>query len=242
MKKRPETSTSKDELKKLIRLRWPRDRVRLKDVQELIKSLVDLKPLEAEPAVVAGVDAAFLGDKIVSTACVYTYPALECVERVWHAEGVEFPYIPGYLSFREGPAVVEAVEKLSTRPDLVLFDGQGIAHPRGLGIAAVVGVVLGIPSVGCGKSRLVGEYDEPGGEKGSQSPLVYKGDVVGSVVRTRTGVKPLFVSPGHLVDLAGAVEVTLGCATRYRLAEPVRCADRLSKRIKKEIIPDGGGE
>jgi deoxyribonuclease V len=135
-----------------------------------------------------------------------------------------FPYVPGYLSFREGPVLEQAFRKLRTRPDLVLFDGQGIAHPRRFGLASHLGVRWDLPSVGCAKSRLTGSAEPPGPRKGDWTPLRDDGEIVGSVVRTRTGVKPVWVSPGHRIDHAGAREAVLAATTRYRLPEPTRRA------------------
>jgi deoxyribonuclease V len=143
-----------------------------------------------------------------------------------------FPYIPGYLSFREAPAIFSAMEKLSLLPDLLIVDGQGIAHPRRIGIASFLGVLLGLPTIGCAKSRLVGKYEEPAPERGSWSPLIDKGETVGAVLRTRKGVKPVFVSPGHLVTLPEAIEIIMHCAVKYRLPEPQRAADSLAGKSK----------
>jgi deoxyribonuclease V len=150
-------------------------------------------------------------------------------------EIVPFPYIPGLLSFREGPALVKALAKLTVQPDMVLFDGQGIAHPRRLGIASHIGVLLGIPTIGCAKSRLVGEYSEPHVQKGSCSPLRHKGVTVGTALRTRSHIQPVFVSPGHLVDIDTSVQVVLECTGKYRIPEPLRRADMFSKKLKESI-------
>lgn len=215
------------------KLRWPRDREKAKKIQAYLVKRLSIKPLEKAPSYIAGVDAAFLGDKIISTACLYKFPELVPVEENYAVGEVGFPYIPGMLSFREGPAVIGCVEGLKTRPDLIIFDGQGIAHPLGLGIAACVGMILDIPSIGCAKSRLVGEYSEPKKKKGSWSPLEYKGNTVGAVLRTQTGVKPVFVSPGHRIDLTDSIDIIMRSLGKYRLPEPVRRADMLSKKIKK---------
>ncbi len=156
------------------------------------------------------------------------------LEDVCAISGISFPYIPGFLSFREGPAIIKAVNKLKIKPDLILFDGQGIAHPAGMGIAAHVGVLLKIPAVGCAKSRLIGDYVEPGDVKGQHAQLKYQGKIVGTVLRTRDNVKPLFVSPGHLIDLKGAVNVVLTCIDKYRIPEPLRRADHLSKKLRQK--------
>ncbi|MFQ5587053.1 MAG: deoxyribonuclease V [Thermodesulfobacteriota bacterium] len=208
---------------------WPRETKRAREVQVVLQKRIVIRPLMKVPGLIAGVDAAFFEDKIIGVACLYRYPDLTPLKDSVSIRKVTFPYIPGLLSFREGPVVIEALEGLETAPDLILFDGQGIAHPRGVGIASHIGVLLGIPSIGCAKSRLVGDFREPGGKKGSRSPLRYKERVVGAVVRSRDNVRPLFVSPGHLVDIEGSVEYVLACTSRYRLPEPTRRADRLSK-------------
>jgi deoxyribonuclease V len=156
------------------------------------------------------------------------------VEDVFAVTNCLFPYVPGFLSFREGPAIIEALSRLKIKPDLILLDGQGIAHPKGLGIASHIGILLDLPTVGCAKSRLVGEYKEPGSNKGAWSPLKFHGSIVGAVLRTRDSVRPLFVSPGHRIDLKASIEIVLGCIGRYRIPEPLRRADILSKRIKRD--------
>jgi deoxyribonuclease V len=148
----------------------------------------------------------------------------EPIERVSVVGEATFPYIPGLLSFREAPVLLEAFRKLKTRPDVVLCDGQGIAHPRRIGITCHLGLWLGIPTIGCAKSLLCGTYDEPGPEKGARSPLIHRDEVIGAVVRTRARVRPLYVSPGHLCDLESAVAVTLACTDKYRLPVPARMA------------------
>lgn len=215
-------------------MRWPVSISEAREIQEEFRNKVKIVPLGRSPRYIAGVDAAFFNDKVVAVACLYKYPEAVPLEENFTIEKIPFPYIPGYLSFREGPAAVKALEGLKIKPDLILFDGQGIAHPKGLGIASHIGVILDIPSVGCAKSRLVGEYEEPGKKKGDWSPLNYKEGTVGAVLRTRDGVRPLFVSPGHRIDLKGSIEIVLRCTGRYRIPEPLRRADMISKRIKRE--------
>ncbi len=217
-------------------LRWPEDRGRLKGIQEQIRRKIRIVPLPKTPALVAGIDAAFAGDRIISVACLFTYPALEFLEESAAIRKLHFPYIPGYLSFREGPSMLDAISGLSKRPGLLIFDGQGIAHPRGVGLASFMGVLTGLPSIGCAKSRLVGEYAEPGRRRGDATPLILGNERVGAVLRTREDVKPVFVSPGNLIDVESSVRVVLGCSTRYRLTEPVRAADALSRKIKRELM------
>jgi deoxyribonuclease V len=137
---------------------------------------------------------------------------------------VAFPYVPGLLSFREAPVYLEAFAKVASRPDVVMFDGQGLAHPRRLGLACHVGLFLDVPTLGCAKSRLLGKFKEPGKAPGSISPLEDRGEVVGSMVRTRYDVKPVYVSPGHRIDLPGAVRVALASCHGYRVPEPTRLA------------------
>ncbi len=166
---------------------------------------------------------------MIGVAALYLYSGLESIEDGMFVQRAKFPYIPGYLTFREGEAIVNAVKRLKTAPDIILVDGQGIAHPRGIGLASHLGILLGIPSIGCAKSRLVGEFREPGTEKGDWTYIFHEGRKVGAAVRTRANVRPVFVSPGHLVDIPSSVEVVLHCASRYRIPEPLRGADRISR-------------
>jgi len=204
-----------------------------REIQERLRRKVKIVPYRGEPRYVAGVDAAFSETKVFAAACLYRYPELTLVEQTHVAQKLRFPYVPGYLSFREGPAIIAAIRELRQKPDLIIADGQGIAHPRSAGIASYLGVLLDVPSIGCAKTRLVGEYREPGKQKGKWSELRYENSVVGAVLRTRDDVKPLFVSPGHRVDLESSIRIVLGCMGKYRIPEPVRCADMLSKRAAK---------
>jgi len=157
---------------------------------------------------------------------VATFPDFEPVETVLAEAPTPFPYIPGLLSFREGPVLVQAFAKLRAKPDVFLFDGMGIAHPRRCGIASHLGLWLGRPTIGCGKTLLTGKYGDLAEEKGACAPLVDKGETIGVALRTRTGRKPMFISPGHLADIASAAALVLACAPRYRLPEPIRLAHR----------------
>jgi deoxyribonuclease V len=142
---------------------------------------------------------------------------------------ISFPYVPGLLTFREAPGAIAAIEALRIRPDLLLCDGQGLAHPRRCGFASHLGLALDLPSIGAAKSRLTGSHEEPGGERGDWTPLVDDGEVIGACVRTRPGARPIYVSIGHRVTLETAIRLVLRCTTRYRLPEPTRLADQLSK-------------
>lgn len=211
---------------------WPTTIETARPLQEQLAKEVRLTPLNRLVATVAGVDAAFSGDKITAAVTLFDYNTLSLMEEAYATMLTPFPYIPGYLSFREAPAIFSAMEKLSLLPDLLIVDGQGIAHPRRIGIASFLGVLLGLPTIGCAKSRLVGRYEEPAPERGSWSPLIDKGETVGAVLRTRKGVKPVFVSPGHLVTLPEAIEIIMHCAVKYRLPEPQRAADSLAGKSK----------
>lgn len=180
---------------------------------------------------VAGVDVGFEENNTVTRAAVVvlSFPELTLVEKAVARTPTSFPYVPGLLSFREGPAILRALDGLSYMPDLLLFDGQGIAHPRRLGIASHIGVLKNVPSIGVAKSRLWGKSREPlEREKGAWTPLWDGDEVVGAVLRTRTDVKPLYISVGHRVSLRTAIEYVLACTTRYKLPETTRWAHRLA--------------
>lgn len=179
---------------------------------------------------VAGVDVGFEDQGAVTRAAVavLSYPQLALLETAVARRPTRFPYLPGLLSFREIPAVLDALEKLVTLPDLLLCDGQGIAHPRRLGIATHLGLLMDIPTIGVAKTRLWGTHGKVPEERGSWTPLWDKDEMIGAVLRTRVGVKPLFISPGHRISLATAIDVVLGCTTRYRLPETTRHAHRLA--------------
>lgn len=206
-------------------------------IQQELRGRIHLEPLTGEVRLIAGVDAGFTDEGRTARAAVvlFSYPELELLESHTALDPVRFPYVPGLLSFREIPVVLKALALLSQRPDLMLCDGQGIAHPRRVGIATHLGLVTGLPSIGVGKSRLTGRYEEPGDDKGAQSPLMAGRERIGTVLRSRSGIKPLFVSPGNGVSHEDAVEWVMRCLTKYRLPEPIRAADRLaSARGKKK--------
>jgi deoxyribonuclease V len=213
----------------------PKDISEAVTIQRSIERSVRIIPLKAKPALVAGVDAAFFDGEVAAVASLFTYPEMRHVRDSAYRGRTSFPYIPGFFFFREGPAALGALRRLKVTPDVILIDGQGIAHPRGAGIASHLGVLLDVPVIGCAKSRLFGEFDEPGRTRGDWSYLYCSGDRgrIGAVVRTRTGVKPVFVSPGHLIDIDSAVDIVLGCVSIYRLPEPLRRAHSLSRRMGK---------
>jgi deoxyribonuclease V len=207
-------------------------------VQAEMRGRVELRPLPLRRVrFVAGSDLAVskpLG-RLVAAVVVMSFPALDLVETRVTSSALAFPYIPGLLSFREIPALIRCIRMVRTPFDVMLCDAQGIAHPRGLGLASHLGLVIDTPTVGCAKSRLVGDHDDPGARRGDYSPLSYEGRMVGSVVRTRNGVKPIFVSPGHLVDHAGSRRIALACVTRYRLPEPTRLAHIAAGGAKRRL-------
>lgn len=179
------------------------------------------------PRLVAGADVSVKGG--LARAAIVILRDLEPVEEVVIERPVNFPYVPGLLSFRELPPLLAAWRRLRTRPDVILVDGQGYAHPRRFGLACHLGVLLDLPTIGCAKSRLVGEHVDPPPERGAWAPLVDGGEVVGAALRTRSGCRPVYVSIGHRVTLAGAIRTVLACAPRYRIPEPQRRADQLSR-------------
>lgn len=178
---------------------------------------------------VAGVDVAFPngGRTTRAAAVLMSFPDLVLIDEAVVEQATVLPYIPGLLSFRELPAILAALARLPG-PDLVLCDGQGLAHPRRFGVACHLGVETGLPAIGVGKSRLCGQHDEPALARGASSALMDGAERIGTVLRTRQGVRPIYVSIGHRIDLERACEVVLACAPRFRLPEPIRRADRLA--------------
>lgn len=216
---------------------WPKDLARAREIQLFLARKVTIVPLNKTPRFLAAVDASFIDDVVIAVASLYEFPEISHLQDTFFKGKIPFPYIPGFLSFREGPAIIKAVKKLDRWPDLLLVDGHGIAHPRGIGIASHIGVILNLPTIGCAKSRLIGEFREPGGEKGQWSYLYPAGESrkpIGAVLRTRRDVKPLFVSPGHLVDIESSVEIVIKSTAGYRIPEPLRRADMLSRMMKRE--------
>ncbi len=200
-------------------------------LQNHMASFVKRESKVERVATVAGVDTGY--KKGISRAAVVklNYPSLEPIACAVAERPVSFPYIPGLLSFREGPVIIEAIEKLDNAPDLLIFDGQGIAHPRRLGLASHIGLLVDIPSIGCAKTKLLGQHDEPGPERGNFTFLTDRGEIIGAVVRTRSNVKPVFVSIGHQINLKDSIQFVLSCCRGYRLPETTRQADRLSAAL-----------
>lgn len=186
---------------------------------------------------VAGGDIAFSSDgsRLVAAWVVWDLKLKAEIERTHVVQPVRFPYVPGLLSFREAPALIEAVTQLSSRPEVLMFDGQGIAHPRRVGLASHVGLLVNRPSIGCAKSRLCGEHREPGAKRGASVRLMDRGELIGRVVRTRDNTSPLYVSTGHLATLEDAVRLTLACAVRFRMPEPTRLAHQYVTSLRNSL-------
>ncbi|MDB5298265.1 MAG: Endonuclease [Phycisphaerales bacterium] len=218
---------------------------RWKAEQAELRAKMVVAPLPDVPRYVAGADAAFVnpGDgpeggagRVVACALVYDRVERRAVEVAHAVRPLEVPYVPTFLSFREGPAVAEAIRKLTHPFGVVCFDGQGYAHPRRCGLAVHLGVTLDVPAIGCGKSRLIGTYDELGDQPGDTSALMHAGEQVGLVLRTKVRTNPVFVSVGHRVDLPSAVRVLQACLTKYRIPEPTRLADIEVAKVKKRVL------
>lgn len=180
---------------------------------------------------VAGVDVGFSGDLLTAAVCVFKFPKLDLIEVKTATLKASFPYVPGLLAFREGPVILKAFGEIRNIPDVILFDGQGICHPRRMGIATHLGIILDIPSIGCAKSHLYGIYEMPDEERGSFSFVYDKesSERLGAVLRTRTNVNPIFVSPGHKMGIKNSIDLVLRLCPRFRIPEPLRYAHRVSK-------------
>lgn len=207
---------------------WDIEPSRAFALQRELAQQVLFRPLPSRIGTVAGIDVSIKAGRARAAVVVLDYPSLLEIENATAEQPVNYPYIPGLLTFREAPVALEALGMLAANPDVLMFDGQGYAHPRRLGLASHIGLLLDRPSVGCAKSRLCGSFEEPGLERGSTSALVDGDEVIGAVVRTRTGVSSVFVSAGHLIDLAQSVSLVLSTCRGYRLPEPTRRAHRLS--------------
>nr|WP_129408142.1 endonuclease V [Marinitoga lauensis] len=208
------------------------------EIQKNLIEKLELFPLKKTPKIVAGVDLSFLNDLGIAIIVVID-ETFKLIDLVYHYQKIEFPYIPGLLAFRELPVFLEAWKKLNTKPDLVFFDGQGIAHPRKMGIATHGSFFINIPTIGIAKSRLYGTYDEPCIKKGCYSYLYGKNkEKIGVVLRTREKIKPVFVSPGNYVTIEESKEITLKFTSKYKIPEPTRLAHIYSQKIKMEISGD----
>ncbi|WP_353932912.1 deoxyribonuclease V [Okeanomitos corallinicola TIOX110] len=210
---------------------WPSTVEEATTIQETLRNQVIITDQLDEPIqYVAGVDMGFLEDGKMCRAAVavLSFPDLKVVETSLAYRPTSFPYIPGFLSFREIPAILDALEKIQTIPNIILCDGQGTAHPRRFGIACHLGIIIDIPTIGVAKSWLIGNHAELPESKGSWQPLIHKNETIGAVLRTRTGVKPLYISSGHRISLTTAIDYVLRCTPKYRLPETTRIADKLA--------------
>jgi deoxyribonuclease V len=204
-------------------------------IQNNLRNRIRLKDSFKKIRVIAGSDVAFdkRSNQGYGGVIVYSFPEMDEIERQGVIKPITFPYVPGLLAFRESPILLEAFSFLKTEPDLILFDGQGIAHFRRMGIATHMGIVLNKPTIGCAKSRLIGRYADPGENVGSYSPLIHGDETVGMVLRTRKRVRPIFVSPGTKISLETSIKVVLQCLDGYRIPKPTREADRYVALLKK---------
>ena len=222
-------------VKAKLRCRWAVTPAEARLIQLSLRDRVERRDRMGEIRRVAGADVALdlAGGKAIAGVVVYSFPELREIERAWAEQPLRFPYIPGLLSFREMPAILAAFERVRNEPDLIFYDGHGYAHPRRFGIACHLGLVLDCPTVGCAKSRLIGRHGEPPAERGGWAPLEDKGERVGAVLRTRSGVKPIYVSVGHRVSLERAIEFVLAVSDGYRIPRPTRDADHFVGAVKR---------
>ncbi len=206
--------------------RWNVTPAEARQIQEQVRSQVSRKNGKELKRIryVAGIDCALRDNQAIAAVPVLDFDTMELVELAVIEKPLTFPYVPGLLTFRECPAILAAIELLRVKPDLVMVDGQGIAHPRRIGIAAHLGVLLDKPTIGCAKSRLIGTHDEPHHKAGCYTDLWDKDDLIGAVLRTRERCNPLYISIGHKVDLPTAIDLVLECCRGYRLPEPTRFA------------------
>lgn len=198
------------------------------ELQREAAPLVSRQGTQRCPRRVAGVDVSYRGGRARAAAVVLTWPHLELIETASTEGSVRFPYVPGLLAFREVPHLLRALHRLRGPFDVLFVDGQGLAHPRRFGEACHLGVLLDVPALGCAKSRLLGEHREPGTARGRRAALIHKGEVVGTVLRSREGVRPVYVSVGHRLDLRRAASLVLRATPRYRIPEPLRAAHHLA--------------
>jgi len=206
------------------------------EIQTRLGAQVSLIPSRERIRWVGGADVSYTreDDRLFGAMVVLSFPDLAVVDEAWQMDRVRFPYVPGLLSFRECPILLQVVKRIRCRPDVWIFEGQGIAHPRNLGLASHMGLLLDRPSIGCAKTRLVGAHRPVGLRRGDRETLTLDGRVIGAAVRTRSGTKPVYVSPGFRVDLEGAIKMVLETSRPYRMPEPLRQAHMLSNRVRRE--------
>lgn len=207
-------------------------------IQTSLAEKISFQNLPDNISTVAGFDISYhyKSEKMIAGAVILEYPSLNVIEKFFCINKINFPYIPGLLSFREAPIVMELIEKYSLRADINIFDGHGIAHPRGIGLASHIGVLFDLITAGCAKKKLVGKYELPELSKGSITDLVFNDGVVGKVLRTKDKVKPVFISVGNRVNIEQLPEFIMSCTTNYRIPEPTRLAHNAVSEYKKKYI------
>jgi deoxyribonuclease V len=214
---------------------WNLDFTSARQLQIELRSQLDLSPQKLSIKTIAGCDVSGekWGKKSYSAVVVMSFPEFQILEQTVMETEINFPYIPGLLSFREMPGLLNAWKKIQNVPDLVLCDGCGTIHPRKFGLACHLGLWLGIPTIGCAKNLLCGEHKEIGQKRGDWEKVIYNGETVGTVVRTRDSIKPLYISPGNLISWEQAMEFILATTIKYRLPEPIRTAHMLANKARK---------
>ncbi len=197
-------------------------------LQNKLRKNLRFRKFQGYANLIAGADVSFKENKAIAAVVVCSYPDFKIMERLRSIDKISYPYIPGLLTFREGPVLEKCFKALKHEPDIIIFDGQGIAHPRNMGIATHMGILLDKPTIGCAKTRLYGEYKEPPRNRGAFSYLFNKERRIGAVLRTRTDVKPVFVSPGYKMDIENCIKLILMCTGKYRIPQPLRLAHQFA--------------
>lgn len=217
------------------RHRWDLSPTEAVALQRELASHLTLKPLEKEIRTIGAADISFnkFSDDIYAAIIVLDYDSMEIIERSTIKAKATFPYVPGLLSFREIPAYLQAWDQLVQKPDVMVMDGQGIAHPRRIGVGVHFGLLTGCPTMGCAKSVFVGKFDPPGPKKGDFSAMIHRDEVIGNALRTRDNVNPVYISPGHLMEMEDCRRIMLHCARGYRIPEPTRQADLLVNELRR---------
>jgi deoxyribonuclease V len=212
-----------------------------REIQLELAKQVSHSELPSTIRTIAGFDIAYMKslNRMIAGMVVLEFPSLTPIGETFIFREIEFPYIPGYLSFREAPALLELIRMNTLSVDVYIFDGHGVAHPRGLGIASHIGVLIAKPAIGCAKKKLVGKYDMPAASKGARSDVIYRDRVVGCALRTRDNVRPVFISVGHKTELGPAVDLIMRCTGRYRIPEPTRLAHNMVTRKRIEFQAEG---
>jgi deoxyribonuclease V len=206
------------------------------ELQKKLRGLITIENLSPDIDIIAGADVAYDNDNnsCIAACVIYSIKERKVIEEAYARQRINFPYIPGLLSFREVPVILEAFKRIRTDYDAALLDGQGFAHPRRFGLASHTGLWLGKPTIGCAKTKLIGTYSMPANNKGSFTFLYDNNEVIGAVVRTKKDVKPVFISIGTKVNLADAISTVMKCTTKYRIPEPIRYAHNLVNKLKRK--------